>query len=457
MPHIFLLTSGLTGIRYASLQLAQRLRTEGYEVTYACPRPVGDEVRAHGVDYVQLPEVNYFPAPPVPEFNGPLRPLQRLWYKWRHRHARRQQAVDALGMTAFAQQLTEWQPDLCIIDVELHEHLMTAVAKSHPTVLLSQWYTLWERSGLPPLVSDTIPGQGAKGSPAAMRKAWRRLRRQRWWMFYKQYLRTAGTDRRSTLLAYAKRVGFPLNYVPDNYWPGPLTYADLPVLAMTHAEMEFPHEHRPHLHYLGAMVADDRPVPAKHQETLKTIEDQITTARANGQAVLCCTVSTFKAGDPYFLRRLVTAVSERPDWVLFIALGGKLDLTTLGQLPLNVHAYAWLPQLQVLAQADLSINHAGIHTINECIHFGVPMLVYSGKRSDQDGCAARVHYHQLGIMADKDVDTPEQMREKIATLLTDDRYALAVNQMQKEHHRYREDKVLEKTIRKYLTPQTVRK
>ena len=135
---------------------------------------------------------------------------------------------------------------------------------------------------------------------------------------------------------------------------------------------------------------------------------------------------------------------------MLLALGGKIDRAEVGPLPENVLAYSWLPQLQVLAKADLSINHGGIHTINECIHFGVPMLVYSGKRSDQDGCAARVHYHQVGIMADKDIDTSEEIRQKITQLLTDESYQQSIETMQLHHRRYRDEQVLENIIQEKL-------
>ena len=98
MAKIICITSGLTGILYASFELVHQLEAAGHQVVYACPRSVGEAVEANDITYEQLPETNFFPAPELPVFSGSLAKLKRLWYKWRFRENRQQQAVAALGM-----------------------------------------------------------------------------------------------------------------------------------------------------------------------------------------------------------------------------------------------------------------------------------------------------------------------------------------------------------------------
>ena len=184
-----------------------------------------------------------------------------------------------------------------------------------------------------------------------------------------------GTDRRSTLLALADEYHFPRKLIKENWWPGVFTYSDLPAVSMTPYEMEFPHEPRPNLHYVGPMVHDGRRERAAVSHRGVPVEDVLTHGQAANRKIILATVSTLHAGDAAFLRRLTAAVAPRPDWQLLIGLGGRLNHGDLGELPGNVHTFGYLPQLKVLAVADLSINHAGIHTIHECIHFGVPQLV----------------------------------------------------------------------------------
>ncbi len=452
MAHIVCITSGLTGILYASFELVRRLEAGGHTITYASPKEVGEKVRANGIRYEQLPGINFFPAPELPRFRGGLRKLQRWWYRWRQARSQSQSAIQNLGMADFRERLDRWSPDLLLIDVELHEHLMTAVSERVPTVLLSQWFSLWPSPGLPPLLHDTLPGMGWRGSEWGLRWAWQKVRWQRWWMFAKKRWRSVGTNRRSVLLAYGRQVGFPKEWMRENYWPGPITYQGLPVLSMTLWEMEFPHPPRPQLHYVGAMVDAERRELRSDARVEAKLADLFAEKAREKKSLIYCSVSSFKRGDHHFLQRLVRAVEKRSDWLLILSLGGLLEDELLSTVPANVYPFAWVPQIRVLAQADCSINHGGIHTINECIHHRVPMLVYSGKRSDQNGCAARVAYHQLGIMADKDRDQVVDIERNIEKILTDSRYREKVETMHHHYQAYKSDQRLLRVLDPWLAP-----
>jgi UDP:flavonoid glycosyltransferase YjiC (YdhE family) len=450
VAHILLINSGLTGILNASFEVINRLEKAGHRVTFASPEKVGEKVIRQGFEYVQLPPMNFFPEPELPNYQGRFRKLKRLWYKWLHVKQRRKAAVEALGMDIFAEKVREISPDLILIDVELHEHLMTAISMKIPTILLSQWFSLWKRKGLPPLLHETIPGKGFRGSWLGLEWAWSKIKVNRWRIFWKKKLRSGGTNRRSILKKYARTIGFSLKYASENYWPGPLTYNTLPVLNMTLEEMEFPHSIRPNSHYIGAMVFEKRKDIQIDISTEKRLNEIFETKQKTGAKLIYCSVSTFRKGDSKFLKKLTEAVKNREDWILIIGLGGKLNTDFLEPMPKNVHAFEWIPQLKVLAQADCSINHGGIHTINECIHFRVPMLVYSGKRSDQNGCAARVAYHNLGIMADKDKDGVAEIRGNIESILESEVYQTNIDRMYECYRRYEKEAVLEKFIEGFL-------
>ncbi|MEM1318963.1 MAG: nucleotide disphospho-sugar-binding domain-containing protein [Bacteroidota bacterium] len=447
MAHIVCLTSGLTGILHASFELVARLQAEGHRVTYGTPRAVAERVAAQGIDYVQLPPIASDPAPPLPTLHRPLRRLKRLWYQLRHARQRRQTAFDKLNSEDIAEKLQALQPELLIIDVELHEYILTAFGQRTPLLLLSQWFSLWKRPGLPYLLHDTVPGRGWRGQPLAIRWAWWQVRLQRWYQFQKKWWRSLGCNRRTVLRQLARKVGFPMRYIRSNYWPGPFTYDELPVISMTAAEMEFPHPHRPNLHYVGPMVSAGRQESRKDQESEQRLERLFEQKRRTGAALIYCSVSTLHKGDEQFLQNISQAVAGREDWILILGLGGLLDTAFLEPLPTNVHPFSWVPQLKVLEQADCSINHGGIHTINECLHFRVPMLVYSGKRSDQNGCAARVDYHQLGIMADKDTDTAADIRSKIEAVLSTPKYVANMDTMHGHYQAYKGQRKLEEVVR----------
>jgi len=214
--------------------------------------------------------------------------------------------------------------------------------------------------------------------------------------------------------------------------------------------MEFPHPIRPNLTYVGPMVAPNRIELSKRANIDKDLEKIIQEQKERKAALIYCSVSTLSKGDLSFIKKLIAAVEGKQNWILVIGMGGLVAEEVLGTLPENVFAFSFVPQLKILAAADCSINHGGIHTINECIYYKVPMLVYSGKKSDQNGCAARVHYHGLGIMADKDKDDREEIQKNINNILTNKSFKRKVEEMNSHFMKYKKDICLESVISGYL-------
>ena len=332
------------------------------------------------------------------------------------------------------------------MDIELHEYIITAFARQFPVLLLSQWFSIWNNPGLPYILRDTIPGVGQKGSVFNIKYDWFLTGIKRKLTFAKKKWRSGFTNRRTILLDLAKATNFPLNYISKNYWPGPFLYDQLPVISMTAKELEFPHELRNNLSYVGPMVNAQR-IDEKSPEMLELeLQKVFDYKKENEAALIYCSVSTLSKGDTVFLQKVIDAVRQREDWMLVMGLGGLVDHKILDTSADNIFAFDDVPQLKILQAADCSVNHGGIHTINECIHFQVPMLIYSGKQSDQNGCAARIHYHQLGIMADKDLDGIPDISSKIAQVLQDKTYKLRLQDMYAHYQRYKSGQVLEQTI-----------
>lgn len=69
-----------------------------------------------------------------------------------------------------------------------------------------------------------------------------------------------------------------------------------------------------------------------------------------------------------WFRELIKAFGDDPDYELILA-GGNL-----GELPENVKSYERIPQLFALRHSDVFINHAGMNSLNEGLHFNVPMI-----------------------------------------------------------------------------------
>ena len=431
MAKILCITTGLTGILNASYEVANRLQKAGHECILSSPSAVGQKVKEQGFNYLQLYPVNFDPAPKAPEFTGALKKIKRGFHKLVFLKQRRAKALESLGMKEFMLKIDSIKPDIILVDLELHEHIMTLYMSSYKLVLLSQWFSTWNRKGLPPIVSDAIPGIGFNGSKLGIKFSWMKINLTRGIVFLKKKITSVYTDRRSILQLYAKSIGFPKKFISTNYWPGPFSYDQLPVLSMTMKELEFPHDVRPNLDYVGAMVYSNRKDTSVDEMVKQKVNALIEEKNKLDKKLIYCSVSTFCKGDISFLKNVINAFNDKEQWVLIISLGGLLESSEFNNLPCNVHAFNRVDQIQVLKNADLSINHGGIHTINECIHLKVPMLVYSGKQSDQDGCAARVHYHKIGLMADKDKDRAEDINSKIELVLSNNKFQVNIEEKSK--------------------------
>jgi zeaxanthin glucosyltransferase len=453
VAHLVLITSSIASIYNANIELARRLALAGHRVTYACPDNIRDLVEAQGLEFVQLPGPAGGHPVAARDGGGPVKIL-----RWLARlptvSQRQQQAIAALGVSGFAQLARTLAPDLLLIDVELHQYTIAARAAGLPVALLSTWIALCKRPGLPPLHRYIVPGQGWSGRPPGIEWAWLRYRAWKRWHALLQAVRSVGVSPYSVLKRFAAQVGFPFDAeVAPDQWLLPFPYRSLPVLSLNAFELDLPHVPAPGYFYVGPMVAAQRREPAGATvppDLEALLADRATAPRAR-PLIYCAFGAFFQGDDSAFVKRVVQAVAERPDWDVVIGLGGRGEPARLGPLPGHVRAYGWVPQLRVLEQADCAVIHAGISTINECVHFGVPMLAYPFKRTtDQMGNAARITYHDLGIVGDRDADSAQQIRQRIERVLRARSFTAAVGRMRDHARRYEREARAEALVERLL-------
>ena len=53
---------------------------------------------------------------------------------------------------------------------------------------------------------------------------------------------------------------------------------------------------------------------------------------------------------------------------------GKVPVDSLGNIPENICAYSFVPQVEVLSHADVFLTHCGMNSVNEALSLGVPMV-----------------------------------------------------------------------------------
>ncbi len=60
---------------------------------------------------------------------------------------------------------------------------------------------------------------------------------------------------------------------------------------------------------------------------------------------------------------------------IILSVGKYIDINQLKNIPPNFKVYNYVPQLEVLKQANLFITHGGMNSSSESLYFGVPMIV----------------------------------------------------------------------------------
>ncbi|WP_239617706.1 macrolide family glycosyltransferase [Cohnella mopanensis] len=123
-----------------------------------------------------------------------------------------------------------------------------------------------------------------------------------------------------------------------------------------------------------------------------------------------------------FFRMCLEALASL-DILAVLSVGHRIDIKALGSIPDNITVIPFIPQLQILREADLFITHGGMNSVNEALYNGVPLLVIP-MAADQPIVADRVAALGAGKQLNKETLTAEELREAVTELLRDESYRI---------------------------------
>lgn len=111
-----------------------------------------------------------------------------------------------------------------------------------------------------------------------------------------------------------------------------------------------------------------------------------------------------------------------------IAAGEKADLTKLKQAPENFIIAPYVPQLEVLEQSDVFITHGGMNSVNEGVHFSVPLVVMPHDK-DQPMVAQRLSELHAGYVISKDEVNAQILKQAVDEVLRNDQYTAGIKKI----------------------------
>lgn len=452
MARIVYITNGMASTLNSGFEMCRQLVDAGHQVTWLCNETTADRVRARGFEAHSLESASQIVEESLAiNARFPTRkrnPGQLL--KWIA--ARRELRRRSIRNPEIEQAIRELAADLLLIDYEMHFAIIASAKLGIPTILPIVWFSIFRHPNLPLMHTKRRPPT-TFSERLANQTGWSAFHIRRWFGqllervgpgAIRNALRPAGleTNRRHDLLAIARANHFRLrSETSRRHWIKPHAYKHLPVLCYNVSEMDFPHQPHPHLNYVGPMIDRQRSDNLFDPESMGRWKQfcERRQAQPSHRPLIYCSLGTFMSADQQFLNRVIEAFRNRNDWQLVIGLGGNSSQHRFQDesLPENVLILDYAPQLEVIRHADVAITHGGITSINEYVEFGVPMLVYSTSHGDQDGCAARVEYHGLGISADRSSATGKEIEANLSKLLGDETIRQNIANMQLRFEEYR--------------------
>lgn len=142
------------------------------------------------------------------------------------------------------------------------------------------------------------------------------------------------------------------------------------------------------------------------------------TRPADAEKVLLVSLGSAYTRQAAFYRRCLAAFGDLPGWHVVLQIGKHTDPAELGELPRNVEAHPWVPQLAILRQADAFVTHAGMGGCSEGLASGVPMIAVP-QGVDQFQNADQLVALGVARRLDTEDATPEALRAALRELTGD--------------------------------------
>nr|WP_245553656.1 macrolide family glycosyltransferase [Demetria terragena] len=138
----------------------------------------------------------------------------------------------------------------------------------------------------------------------------------------------------------------------------------------------------------------------------------------SAERVVLVSLGSSYTDQPEFYRQCLAAFGGLPEWHVVLQIGKHVDPAVLGDVPENVEVHRWIPQVSVLAQADLFVTHAGMGGASEGLSHAVPMIAVP---QDVDQFTNADTLVELGVARRIDTDdaTAQRLRDAAGELLTE--------------------------------------
>lgn len=146
--------------------------------------------------------------------------------------------------------------------------------------------------------------------------------------------------------------------------------------------------------------------------------------------IVLISLGTLFNHQPEFFNSCIKAFSDT-EWHVVLVIGQHIDPESFGNIPPNIEIHRYIPQLEVLQMASLFITHAGMGSIMESVHYGVPMIAVP-QMAEQRTNAKRLQMLNLGKYLPREDVTATNLLSCAREVKANPNYLRGISLLQKD-------------------------
>ena len=162
----------------------------------------------------------------------------------------------------------------------------------------------------------------------------------------------------------------------------------------------------------------------------RAIDKSFTFKKEPNKKLIYISLGTLNFSNIDFFKICIKAFKTYNDYQIIISIGNHFKKESLGEIPDNCLIYNYVPQLQVLEQADIFITHGGINSIYEAfILYELPLIIVP-QEIDQQENADIIKEYNASIVLDNETFNSEKLIEAVNTMIKEkDKFKVGVKKI----------------------------
>ena len=162
----------------------------------------------------------------------------------------------------------------------------------------------------------------------------------------------------------------------------------------------------------------------------RAIDKSFTFKKEPNKKLIFISLGTLNFSNINFFKICIKAFKTYNDYQIILSIGNHLKKESLGEIPDNFFIYNYVPQLQVLEQADIFITHGGLNSIYEAFILCELPLIIVPQEVDQKVNADIIKGYNASINLDNETLNSEQLIEAVNTMIKEkDKFKVGVKKI----------------------------